>query len=534
MMEDDDVNNNNKRGIGSPTPSTEDPSYSTPDLNRSTYARVPTTKPPGILVSVLLTIAIFPLILFIVLVSVPINLAISLWHVISSPFVRQRLERLKKKNWNTNNKTSLDASSPIVIVGAGIGGLTIAHFLIKCGYTNVRVFEKYKDCGLDRGGGHGLIAGSWCFRSMGMSDVYQETVNPATEWKFDSGRPWLSAALKFWWMHSNPFLPALSYELGCFLRSDFLKYLSETLPAGVLHLEHELTEIEEQGDGEIIRVSFANGKEYSGRLIIGCDGSNSKVRKLMMQKRMKNDNEEFVAASTASHSASDPFYVDINVWWCVTKLSDIPIMERTKWDTGPSRLYFEGGAIMQIVANDSLILSIDYRAPTLRRDHKNWSANSTGADLLEFMRDWKIPSKYWPAAKYASRVALFAIPKGLGSEEATLWHYSTNVVLLGDAVHPTPHFFGQGANAAIQDAYCLVRCLHTIPSNNDGSLSDAFSEYVKVRKPPADDIISKSYLLGLTETTGGIARLARDLIFFTVLKTGLFVWAAVDINSVRV
>merc|ERR1711915_179946 len=108
-------------------------------------------------------------------------------------------------------------------------------------------------------------------------------------------------------------------------------------------------------------------------------------------------------------------------------------------------------------------------------------------DLLAFMKDWGIPSKYWPVAKYASRVAQFAIPKGLGSEDVTLWHNSTNVVLLGDAVHPTPHFFGQGANAAIQDAYCLVRCLHTLETESDGSLSGAFSEYVKIRKPLADD-----------------------------------------------
>jgi 2-polyprenyl-6-methoxyphenol hydroxylase-like FAD-dependent oxidoreductase len=339
-------------------------------------------------------------------------------------------------------------------------------------------------------------------------------------------------------MHSNPFLPALGYDLGAFLRSDFLEYLAETLPAGVLNLEHELTDIdhnlEEVDDGKMVRVTFANGEKYYARLVIGCDGSKSRVRSLMMQQLKPIGCKRNIPSSTALLSKSDPFYVDINVWWCVTKFSDIPVMERTQWDNGPSRLYFEGGAIMHIVANDRLILSVDYRAPSLRRHHKNWTANSTGADLLKFMKVWGVPSKYWPAAKYASRVAQFAIPKGLGSEEAALWHNSTNVVLLGDAVHPTPHFFGQGANAAIQDAYCLVRCLCTVHSDDGGDLSSAFSEYVKIRKPPADDIISKSYLLGLIETAGGLARLARDLIFFTVLKTGLFIWAAVDINTVRV
>jgi 2-polyprenyl-6-methoxyphenol hydroxylase-like FAD-dependent oxidoreductase len=515
-------------------------------------------------------------------VSIPFNITMSLWYILSSPFVRRRLEKLEQKNWittttststttnnndnksnnNNNVKPCLEMSSPIAIIGAGIGGLSVAHFLIRCGYTNVRVFEKFDNCGLDRGGGHGLISGMWCFRSMGMLDVYSETVTPATEWKFDSGRWWLSWALPFRWLHSNPFLPALCYNLGSFLRSDFLKYLSETLPEGVLQLEHDLKGIHELESG-MVRVAFANGKEYCARLVIGCDGSKSEVRTLMKPTLDQNGtdtdtDDERVTESTplsltktktnskdsTAAAALDPFYVDINVWWCVTKLSNIPKTERraTQWDNGPSRLYFEGGAIMHLIANDNLILVVDYRAPSLRKHHKNWKANSKGADLLEFMKVWGVPSKYWTVAEHASRVAQFAIPKGLGSEKAvatqTQWHNSTNIVLLGDAVHPTPHFFGQGANAAIQDAYCLVRCLRTEKDDgNDGSdtdLSDAFSEYVRIRKPPAKDIISKSYLLGLTETAGGIPRLVRDLIFFTVLKTGLFVWAAVDINTVRV
>ena len=213
-----------------------------------------------------------------------------------------------------------------------------------------------------------------------------------------------------------------------------------------------------------------------------------------------------------SPSSEDPFYVDINVWWCVTKLSDIPLLEQSKWDQGPSRLYFEGGAIVHAVAKNNLILVVDYRAPSIRRHHKQWATNATGDDLLEFMKDWKIPKRYWPVAKHASRVTQFAVPKGFdekNNDAQCAWHNGKNLVLLGDAVHPTPHFFGQGANAAIQDAYCLVRCLQT-----QQNVAAAFSEYVAIRKPPADDIVSKSYLLGLTETAGGIQRLLRDLIFY--------------------
>lgn len=489
---------------------------------------MPTTQPPGRLVSALVSTAVLPVMGSLVAVSIPVHIGLGLWHVVSSPWVRNKLERLRPQNWKRLPKPWLDTSAPILVVGSGIGGLTVAHFLLKCGFTNIKVFEKYGDCGLDRGGGHGLIAGSWCYEAMGMPDVYDNTVTPATEWRFDSGRPfgWWSWSLSFRWLHENPCLPALNYRLGSFLRSDFLKYLAETLPEGVLQFHHELVDIVQTD--ETVQAVFANGTEYTGRLLIGCDGSKSPTRSLLRKQLIQNHPSTKEAPLSSSSDQQDPFYVDINVWWCVTKLSDIPLLERTPWDIGPSRLYFEGGAIMHLVAKDNLILVVDYRAPSLRRHHKNWTANATGTDLVAFMEHWNIPNRYRPVAKYASRVARFAIPKGF-EEPAQFWHNAQNVVLLGDAVHPTPHFFGQGANAAIQDAYCLVRCLH-----ERRNFREAVSEYVSIRKPPADDIVSKSYLLGLTETAGGIARLVRDLIFFTVLKTGLFVWAAVDINTVRV
>lgn len=314
------------------------------------------------------------------------------------------------------------------------------------------------------------------------------------------------------------------------MRSDFLQYLVKSLPPGVLHLDHDVSQIvalplpeQDMGHsnhGSRAEVTFVNGKTYTGSLVVGCDGSKSKVRSLLFGED--------------EHADLDPFYVDMNVWWCITPIAAISEEDRVSmnahkfnWASGPHRLYFEGGAIMHLIAKDQVILVVDYRAPSLLQDHKNWAGNASSADLMKFMETWRIPEKYWPVAKHALRVSHFGIPKGL-SEQLGVWS-KDRTVLLGDAVHPTPHFFGQGANAAIQDAYCLTRCLCI-----GEELEEAFRSYVAVRKRPADDIIAKSYLLGMTETAGGISRVVRDLVFFTVLKTGLFTWPSVDIMTVRV
>lgn len=480
----------------------------------------PRTKPPNVLKSLVLGCLLIPLIFSIVVISVPVNLLMWIMQIIRAPFLYYRLRNLEKKNWiNKKGKVFEDLKDKnILIIGGGIGGLSMAHFLLKCGFRKVKVFEKHENCGLNRGGGHGLIAGRWCFDKMGMEEVFNKTCQAVHTWNFDSGRWWLTAKVHLQpVLHSNWCLPLTRFAPGNFVRSDFLKFLVDTLPSSnMLYLNHDLEKVTESENG--VKVLFSNGMMYKGSLLIGCDGSKSRVRDLVFEENLNDA----------------PFYVDMNVWWCITPTKDISIedlssMKQFSWEPGPHRYYFEGGAIMHLVSKEQIILVVDYRAPSLLNHHQNWAGNATCAQLMEFMKVWGIPQQYWPVAKYASRVSHFAIPKGLSTQTSSSQWWRQKTVLIGDAVHPTPHFFGQGANAAIQDAYCLTRHLSTA---ND--LQRAFQSYVSIRKPPADDIIAKSYFLGLTETAGGLARFLRDIIFFTIIKTGLFIWPSLDIMSVRV
>ena len=59
---------------------------------------------------------------------------------------------------------------------------------------------------------------------------------------------------------------------------------------------------------------------------------------------------------------------------------------------------------------------------------------------------------------------------------APLWHKS-NIVLLGDAAHPTLPFLAQGANLAIEDAYVLAKCC------DEMALDAALRRYTQLRVP---------------------------------------------------
>ncbi len=58
------------------------------------------------------------------------------------------------------------------------------------------------------------------------------------------------------------------------------------------------------------------------------------------------------------------------------------------------------------------------------------------------------------------------------------WYYKDKVVLLGDACHAVVPFYGQGMNAAFEDALVLDECLQASP----GDLGRAFVEYDRLRR----------------------------------------------------
>src|SRR4051794_20209951 len=59
-------------------------------------------------------------------------------------------------------------------------------------------------------------------------------------------------------------------------RADFVTFLSEALPKGVVHTGHRCTGLDQ--DADTARVSFENGVTAEGDVVIGCDGIHSALR----------------------------------------------------------------------------------------------------------------------------------------------------------------------------------------------------------------------------------------------------------------
>jgi 2-heptyl-3-hydroxy-4(1H)-quinolone synthase len=85
--------------------------------------------------------------------------------------------------------------------------------------------------------------------------------------------------------------------------------------------------------------------------------------------------------------------------------------------------------------------------------------------------------------------------------------WADGVALLGDAAHAVTPNMGQGAGLAIEDACCLAHLLST-PSE----LGDALRRYEALRRPRAQWILDRSYSLGkIAQLESGLGRALRNL-----------------------
>ena len=83
-----------------------------------------------------------------------------------------------------------------------------------------------------------------------------------------------------------------------------------------------------------------------------------------------------------------------------------------------------------------------------------------------------------------------------------------NITLLGDAAHPMVPFQGQGAAMAIEDAYVLANCFAKYKTPQE-----VFARYEVLRKERATSVQDRSFKNGLIYHASGIKKMMRNMLF---------------------
>jgi salicylate hydroxylase len=341
----------------------------------------------------------------------------------------------------------------ISIVGGGIGGLSAALALQHFGHR-VRVFEQAREL-REIGAGVAISPNAMhALNFLGVGERIAKEAGPAGAYvsrHFQTGevlkiRPGNDYVEKY----GAAYHQVHRVDLHAALASAVSRNDPDCLFLG--HCFETLTQ-----DSEALVAKFTNGKTYTSGVLIGCDGSASKVRACVFGDEVVNYTGQVAfrallpMANVPASIQEHPFamFVGVNRF-----LLHYPLRRRT---------------IMNVIAVG--------REP--RWQEEGWRTPATVEEFASHYDD------LYPAALQLIRaVSPGTLFKWGLRDREPLQHYSKGrVTMLGDAAHPMTPFLGQGACMAIEDAMVLGRAF--VASN---SFEEAFLTYENTRRERANGV----------------------------------------------
>jgi 3-hydroxybenzoate 6-monooxygenase len=362
---------------------------------------------------------------------------------------------------------------PVLIAGAGIGGLSTAIALGRAG-INATVLERST---FAEESGAGIQLGpnaTRILRSLGVLDVLlPQTFRPEAVWLFDglSGRRLATVPLgdHAEQRYGAPYLTLHRADLHAGLRT-----AAEAASAVSLSSGFDVSGIEAR-DG--ITIANLDGTTIEGSSLIGADGLWSTVRKWVAPEAALS-----YAGATAFRTLlrreglPAPFSAPVIGLWLGPKAHLVHYPVRA------------GGAL-NVVA----VTAGGTKA-------QGWNQTADPSSLLSGFTRWCKESKSLLERAEGWRAwSLFSLP--------ALPRWSRGAVtLVGDAAHPVLPYLAQGAAFAIEDAAMLAK--YFAAGRNDPAT--AFRTYENARRPRATRLQNAARRLGRIYHLRGPARLARN------------------------
>ncbi|KAF4778492.1 hypothetical protein HER10_EVM0005774 [Colletotrichum scovillei] len=340
--------------------------------------------------------------------------------------------------------TDGSTSFKVIIVGAGVTGLTLAHCLVKANIDFVL---------LDKG----IVAPSFgttitlqphgcrILHQLGCLDAVMATcdVMGGAQCRDPSGRTFAS----------NDFFGVVrkfaGYDTRTLDRQVFLRKLYERLPDhSKVHEKARVQEITEESSKT--RVILADGREFVGDVVVGADGVHSKVREIMWDKAN--------AANPGMITVEEKRAMVTQYNAIVMASSPVPglgshDMEVTSNDKFSFLLLCQPEWI-SIIVHNKLPEEQHCTWPTRRR-YTESDMEALVSKISEYpVTETVVFGELWKRRLKAQMISL---------EEGVLenWFFG-RIVLAGDAVHKVTPNSALGGNTAMEDAVTLANAIHAL------------------------------------------------------------------------
>lgn len=350
----------------------------------------------------------------------------------------------------------------ILIVGAGIGGLTAAIRLLQRGHR-VRILEQAKVLG-EVGAGIQMSANAVkVLKAIGVEPALEATgVQPkAFEFRrFDSGEL----------LHRIPLGDAHREKHGAAyyqmhrrdLHDALVNALRERAPDAI-RLNAPVRAVYEDAEGA--EVELASGERLRAKLVIGADGIKSQVRQHVL-------------------GADKPVFTGQVVWRVLVPVERIPPDLRTNvvstiW-CGP-----RNHGVMYYLRSGQLINFVGCVARPW--EEESWTSAHPWSELDHDYTGWHPMVRAVVDAADRDQCYRWALNSRV---PAMVWS-TPHVTMLGDAVHSTLPYMAQGAAMAIEDAGVLARALEL-----DLPLAQRLRVYEQHRAPRTRRVVEESTEMG--------------------------------------
>lgn len=342
----------------------------------------------------------------------------------------------------------------ILVVGAGIGGQSVAIGLKKAGFE-VDLIELHKEFNVY---GVGIIQQANALRALDSIGVADEAMR--------RGSPY--GKVKLCLPHGVQIGEAGTPPIGKFPSHNGIsrKILHDVLfeEAQKVGLKYRMGVTVESIDNQlnVAHVTFTDGTKDSYDVVIAADGVNSKVRKLIFG--------DFKLS-----------YVGLSVWRYAFK-------RPANLDTG--YIFFNKKHKMGVIpmTADTCYIFLN----SAEGDNPLIPENQLVEKLKTYMSAYPVPlvQELIPQVTDAKLVNY----RVLETLKMPAPWYKNSVVVLGDAAHTTIPQLGSGAALAIEDAVVLVEELQ-----KEGELTDVFERYMKRRYERCKMVVDVSETLGAWE-----------------------------------
>ncbi|MEE1788585.1 NAD(P)/FAD-dependent oxidoreductase [Streptomyces sp. SP17BM10] len=324
----------------------------------------------------------------------------------------------------------------IVVVGAGLGGLTLAAVLHRHGHP-VTVFERETSGNArTQGGSLDIHAGTGqrALDAAGLLDRFRALARPeGQEWRRLD--PVTGAPLPF----PGPVHDEDSPEID---RGQLRGLLLESLPADAVRWGRALTEVARLPDGTL-RLHFADGTTEDADLVVGADGAWSRVRPALSPAAPGYTGVTFVEAGFDDCDVRHPALARMVGHGSMLAKADGRTLFAQRNSNGRIRVY----AAFRCAPDWHLAAGVRLDDRPAVRAHLSKLYDGWNQDLLRLLRD--------NDGDFVNR-PLFVLPA------PHTWAATPGITLLGDAAHLMPPV-GLGANLAMLDGADLAHALLAEP-----------------------------------------------------------------------